>query len=112
MLAFKHLPCFSTFKHRVALYNQTSIYYDRLNNSCAHAVLESLGVYIQNRYTLDTQTALALIIKRFSFNEPTMLTDCLKDPIELGELESKRLQRHEAILNDKFDYIRSHFHCK
>ena len=112
LLAIKPPPCFTAFKDRVALYNQTSLHYNRLNDNCAHAVLASLGVDIPTPYALDTQTAFARILKHFSLNEPIVLTDCLKSPIELGELESKRLQRLEIETEDKLDYISSHFHCK
>jgi hypothetical protein len=113
LLAIKPTPCFTTFKRGVALYNQKSLYYDRINDSCAHAVLESLDINITDRYALDTQTALARILKHFSLNEPIVLTDCLKDPITLGYAESYRLQsRKDEDRTDIVDYIKSHFHCR
>lgn len=100
LLALKHPPCFSIFKQKVTLYKQTSTNYDRMNDSCAHAVLSSLDIKISNRYGLDTQTALALIIKHYSLNEPITLADCLKSPIELGDAESKRIQSVKSAVKD------------
>jgi hypothetical protein len=101
LLAINNEMTMKTFAQEVVRYTSTHNYYDRLDDSCVHSLLECLNIPIPNTYGLSTQSGLSLIIEHFRLPKPT-IENCLKEPLDLGGKESQRLQSI-LLSNDESD---------